>query len=443
MRYNAPSMSVLNIIRSRISPQNPLLLLYHKVLAIAAAVWYRFPADKLKVIAITGTKGKSTTLHLLSSILGAAGYRVGVASTIHFQIGETVWTNTTKQTTQGPFELQRLLRAMVNAKCDFALVEATSHALVQSRLWGVNVDTAILTNIANDHLEYHGGFEKYLHAKGLLFASVGRAERKFGLQKTFVLPSDEANLSYFEEFSVDRKISYGIGKGIVHTLDISPGADGSKFTLKVPNDEVSVYLKLPGQFNILNALAASAAAISFGVKLSAVKKGLEIESEIPGRIEVIRAGQPFTVVVDYAHTSDSLEKLLSLFKPLTKGKLYAVFGATGGGRDKSKRPEMGHIADQYADQIILTDDDPYTENRMGIIDQVAGGINRKEGEGFWKIRDRKQAMRFALSLAKEGDTVVIAGKGCEPIQIIGEEKIEWDDRKIAREILASDMKVEL
>lgn len=436
-------MSFLNFIRSRISTQNPLLLFYHKFIAIVAAVFYRFPANRLKVIAITGTKGKSTVVHMIANILQQAGYRVGVASTIHFQIGDKIWPNDTKQTTQGRFKLQKLLREMVNARCDFAVLEVTSHALVQSRLWGINVDTAVLTNIQSDHIEYHGGFEHYLHAKGLLFSALNRAERKGEIQKTAVLPSEEPHLSYFESFQYDREISYGLSKGMVCAQDIVLASANSQFTLKVPNDAIPIQINLPGDFNIHNALAAAAAAISFGVKLSAIKKGLETQTEIPGRLEPICVGQPFTVIVDYAHTAESLEKLLSLFRPLTKGKLFLVFGATGGGRDKSKRPEMGKIAAKYANYIVVTDDDPYIEDRMQIIEQVSEGINRKEGENFWRIRDRRQAIRLALSLAKEGDTVLIAGKGCEPIQIVGTEHIPWDDRKVVREILGSELKVAL
>lgn len=436
-------MNLINTLRDKISPQNPLLLFYHRLTAIAAALWYRFPANRLKIIAVTGTKGKSTVVHLLANILQEAGYRVGAASSIHFQIGDRMWPNDTKQTTQGRFTLQRLLREMVRARCEFAILEVTSHALIQSRLWGVNVDAAVLTNVSGDHLEYHGGFENYLHAKGLLFAGLGRSERKFGIQKTAVLPTHEPNVAYFEAFPVDRKISYGFSKGIVHAGEVALHADGSKFTIKVPNDEILVDFKLPGDFNITNALAAAAAAIAFGVKLTAVKKGLESETQIPGRLEAIRAGQSFSVIVDYAHTPDSLEKLLSLFRPLTKGKLFLVFGATGGGRDKSKRPEMGRVAARFADEIIITDDDPYTENRMQIIEQVAQGCGRREGEGLWKIRDRRQAIRFALSLAKEHDAVLIAGKGCEPIQIIDGKRIDWDDRKVVREILGSAIEVKL
>lgn len=433
-------MPILNTLRDHINPRNPLLLFYHKLVAIFAALWYRFPANKLRVVAVTGTKGKSTTVHFLASILKAAGYRVGVASTIHFQIGDAIWPNETKQTTQGRFRLQHLLSQMVRIRCDFAILEVTSHALVQSRLWGVNVDTAVLTNIQRDHIEYHGSFENYLHAKGLLFAHLGRAERKHGLQKTAVLPSEEPHLAYFEAFPVDRKISYG-SKGIVNARDTVLFADGSRFTLKVPNAELSVRLKLPGDFNIQNALAAAAAALSFGVALPIIAKGLESETEIPGRLEPIRSGQPFTVIVDYAHTPESLEKVLSLLKPLTRGRLFLVFGATGGGRDKAKRPDMGRAAERYADFIVVTDDDPYTEPRMQIIEQVAQGIQRKEGENFWMIRDRLQAIRLALSLAQEHDTVLIAGKGCESVQMIGNERIPWDDRNVVREILGRKLEV--
>lgn len=420
-----------------------MLLLYHRIMAMLAAIWYGFPANRLKVIAITGTKGKSTVAHLLASILKEAGARVGVASTIHFQIADTIWPNESKKTTQSPFMLQNLLRQMVNARCEYAILEVTSHALVQSRLWGVNVDTAILTNIDRDHIEYHGGFENYLHAKGLLFASVARSERKFGLQKTFILPMEDSNFAFFDAFAADRKITYGLSKGMVTAQDIALLSDGSVFTLTVPNDQISVNLRLPGEFNVRNALAAATASLSLGIKLSVIGDGLKTETVIPGRLEMINVGQPFTIVVDYAHTPDSLEKLLALYKPLKKKNLFLVFGATGGGRDKAKRPIMGEIAAKYADCVIVTDDDSYTENRMQIIEEVSAGINKKEGDRFWRIRDRKQAIRLAMLLASEGDIVLIAGKGCEPVQIIDGEKIEWDDRKVVREILSSAVKVEL
>lgn len=436
-------MSIIDPIRARISPQNPFLLMYHKLLGVLAALWHGFPANRLKVIAVTGTKGKSTTVHLLANILKSAGHKVGLASTIHFQIGDKIWPNETKQTTQGRFKLQGLLREMVKEHCEYVILEATSHALVQSRLWGINVDAAILTNIDRDHIEYHGGFENYLRAKGMLFAMLVRSERKFGMQKTAVLPVEDPNFAYFDSFPSDKKVTYGLGQGMVYAADLSLGAASSSFTLKAPNAGITIDLKIPGEFNIKNALAAAACALSLGINLNTIKKGLEIDTEIPGRLESVQAGQPFAVIVDYAHTPDSLQKLFSLFKPLTVGRLFAVFGATGGGRDKAKRPEMGAVADKYADVVILTDDDSYTEDRMQIIDQIAEGVNRKEGENFWRVRDRRQAIRLALAMAQKGDTVIIAGKGCEPVQIVDGRRIEWDDRAVARDILSRSVKVEL
>lgn len=419
-------MSLLNLVRSKISTQNPLLLFYHKILGVLAAVFYNFPSRNLKVIAVTGTKGKSTTTQLLASILREAGHKVGVSSTINFRIGDRVWTNATKQTTQGRFALQKLLRQMVNEKCDIAVIEVTSHALVQSRIWGIYIDTAILTNIQRDHLEYHGGLEKYVAAKGLLFKN---------LPKISILPAEEPHFAYFHKFHADAKITYGLLKGDLRAENIKLSKESSNFTLVTESEKIDVHLGIPGEFNILNALAAAGAAFANNVSLEAIKQGFAAVNQIPGRLEVVVSGQPFTVVVDYAHTPDSLEKLLSFYRPLTRGKLWAVFGATGGGRDKAKRPEMGRVAAKYADNIVLTDDDPYTEDRMQIIEQVASGIPKKERQGLWKILGRREAMTVALKSAHDDDTVIIAGKGCETIQIVGEEKIPWDDREVVREIL--------
>ncbi len=434
---------MLRFIRGLISDHNPLLHLYYKLVAILAAVRYGFPAQRLRVIAITGTKGKSTVTHITAKILESAGFKVGVASTIGFQIGSLQWANTTKQSTQGRFRLQKLLRMMVDDHCDVAILEVTSHALVQARLWGVNYDTAVLTNIQNDHLEYHGSFENYMHAKGLLFKILGSNERKHGIEKVAVLPIEDEHYSYFSQFAKDRELAFGISKGFLHVEDMAYSATGCRFSLRVPNGIETIDFKLPGEFNVRNALAAAGAAISCGVNLQSIKKGLEQEFVIPGRLERIDVGQPFTVLVDYAHTEESLEKVLELYKPLTKQKLWLVFGCTGGGRDVGKRSLMGAVADKFADMIIVTDDDSYTEDRMTIINNVCEGIKRTEGEGLWKIRDRKEAIRLALSLAREGDTVIIAGKGCEPIQILDGEKIEWDDRKVAREILGGVTEVAL
>jgi len=418
-------------------------LMYHQVMAVMAATYYRFPSKSLNVIGITGTKGKTTTTNLTAAILTEAGYKVGMTSTVLFQVADNKWTNLTKQTTLGPFFLQKMLRRMVDEGCTHAVLEVSSHSIHQNRIWGINFDTAVLTNIGEDHLEYHGGFENYLHTKGLLFARLNRSQRKPRIPKVAVLNKDDAHFVYFDQFLVDREYTYGLGGGTCYGSDISLKADGCDFTLNVPNNHIDVQLKIPGEFNVYNSLAAATVGLVNNINLPVIKSALEKATSIPGRFETIDCGQKYTIVVDYAHTTDSLEKLLTLYKRLTKGKLFVVFGCTGGGRDKAKRPKMGNVADKNADVVIVTDDDPYEENRWQIIEEISAGIKRKEGENFWKIPHRMEAIKLALTLATEKDTVIIAGKGSEEIQMIGDQKIPWDDRQVVRELLAREMNVEI
>lgn len=434
---------MIKYFKNKLSTSNPLRLFYHQVVAVLATVYYRFPSRFLNVIAVTGTKGKSTTTNLIAGILTEAGHKVGMTSTILFQVGDNKWANLTKITTLGPFFLQKMLRRMVDEGCTHAVLEVSSHAIHQNRIWGINFDTAVLTNIGEDHLDYHGGFQNYLHTKGLLFARLNRSSRKAGIPKVTVLNKDEPHNLYFDQFLADRKYTYGLGGGTCYASDIILSPKGSTFTLHIPNHELEINFNLPGEFNVYNALAAATVGLVNNINLMVIKSSLEKSGSIPGRFESIDCGQKFTVVVDYAHTSDSLEKLLALYKKLTKGKLFLVFGATGGGRDKGKRPRMGAIAHKYADFVVVTDDDPYEEDRWEIIEQVSKGIPRQEGDRFWKIPHRLEAIKLVLSLAQEGDTVLLAGKGAEEIQIIGTQKIPWDDRKVVRELLAMELKVEI
>ncbi|MCC7197430.1 UDP-N-acetylmuramoyl-L-alanyl-D-glutamate--2,6-diaminopimelate ligase [Candidatus Peregrinibacteria bacterium] len=434
---------MLQFLKDKISPTNPLRLFYHKMMAVFASIYYRFPSRYLTVVGVTGTKGKTTTTNLIASVLQEAGYKVGMTSTILFQIGDLKWTNTTKQTTLGPFFLQKMLRQMVNERCTHAVIEVSSHSLLQNRVWGVNFDMAVFTNIGEDHLDYHGGFDNYLRAKGLLFSKLNRSQRKSRIPKISILNKDDSNFNFFDQFLADKKYTYGMNSGTCFATDLEVLPTGSNFVLHIPNDQVAVNLKLPGAFNVYNAVAAATVGLANNVNVSVLKSALEKSSAIPGRFESIDCGQKFHVIVDYAHTTESLENLLSLYKGLTKGKLYLVFGATGGGRDKGKRPKMGAAADKYADMIIVTDDDPYSENEWDIVEDISAGIKRKEGEGFWKIPHREEAIKMALSLAQPGDTVLIAGKGAEEIQMIHGKAIPWDDRSAVRSLLARDLKVEL
>ena len=412
-------------------------------MAVLAAIYYRFPSRYLRVIAVTGTKGKTTTCSLLAQILEKAGHKVGVMSTVFFQVGDRKWANLTKQTTVGRFELQRLLREMVEEGCQYVIIETSSHAMLQSRLWGVNVDTAVFTNLQKDHIEYHGSFDSYKQAKGMLFDKLNRSQRKSNVPKVFVVNNDDVASDYFLKFPADQKYTFGLRKGIYVSRDVKSLPNGSEFKYFIPNGEAEIRFPLPGVVNVYNATAAATVAVSEHIGLPTIKKALEECSAVPGRMEPIDCGQLFSVIVDYAHTQDSLKALIDVFKPLTKGKLILVFGATGGGRDKAKRPLMGEVADQRCDEIIITDDDPYDEDNIAIIEQIAGGIKRVEGEKLWKVPSRREAIRLALSMAQENDTILIAGKGAEEFQMTREGKIPHDDRQVAREFLSKESDVEI
>ncbi len=434
---------MIDKLKKAIPDQHPLRLFYHQFMAMIAAFWYGFPSRRLQVIGVTGTKGKTTTVNLIAGVLTEAGYRVGLASTTNFQVANRKWINESNMTTLSPFFLQRLLKEMVGAGCQCAVLEVSSHSIVQHRVWGINFDTAVLTNIGEDHLDYHGGFKEYLRAKGLLFAKINQSARKPQIKKNIVLNQDDENFSYFDQFIADRRYTYGFKGGNCYVTDVEYHSKGVKFHLKVPNGHAVVDMKLPGAFNVYNALAAACVGLANGINVKTIKAALESASTISGRFEPVEVGQKFTVIVDYAHTVESLKSLLDLYKHQAKGRLITVFGATGGGRDQGKRPKMGEVGDKLSDILVLTDDDPYEENSIKIIEDIAKGVKREEGKNFWKIPDRYEAIRYAISIAENDDIVVIAGKGGQVVQCIGKEKIEFDDRNLVREILSKPITVEL
>ncbi len=434
---------MFSFLRKLIPDNHPIRLLYHKILGFTAALINGFPGNKMIVIGVTGTNGKTTTVNLITNILNTAGYKVGMSSTINFQVGDEKWSNISKQSTGSPFKLQKLLKRMVSEGCRYAVIEVTSHAITQSRVAGINFDIGVITNVTEDHIEYHGNFNNYLNAKGKLFQMVSRGRQKVGVPKVLILNADDKYYTFFNQFVCDRKITYGLKYATVYSENIERKPEGSHFTMHVPNNAIPVDMNLPGDFNIYNALAAASVALSLGVPLETIKKALDSSSSVPGRFEHVNAGQKFSVIVDYAHTTDALYSLLQLYRKLTPGRLFSVFGATGGGRDKGKRPLMGEAANEFADYIILTDDDPYTEDEWEIIDQVAKGIPRKEGHSFWRIPDRREAIRLALTMAQEGDCVVISGKGCEEVIMLKQGRVAWSDKKVVKELLERDLELAL
>lgn len=409
------------------------ILAWHKLRAVVACLIFRFPARHLKVIGVTGTNGKTTTCHLISKILQAAGFKVGMATTIDFQVGKKVWKNVIKMTTISPFLLQRLLRQMANVGCQYAILETTSHALVQSRVWGISYYIAVLTNITWDHLDYHKTYESYRESKAKLFQKA----------KIAILNLDDKAGRYFLSFPSPQAITYAISNSAdVMAKKILPQSTGTLFTLVTSEGQVAIDLPLPGKFNIYNALATAAVALALKIKLPVIKKGLESVESIPGRMEKIQVGQDFTVIVDYAHTPDALENVFQTIRPVCKGHIVSVLGACGD-RDKTKRPILGALAGRFADYVIVTNEDPYSEDPWQIILQVVkgvprGSIHRKpkvEGKNFWKILDRRQAIWKALNLAQKGDIVLITGKGAEEHMIVGDKKVPFSDRKVVKELL--------
>ncbi|MEK7503459.1 MAG: UDP-N-acetylmuramoyl-L-alanyl-D-glutamate--2,6-diaminopimelate ligase [Patescibacteria group bacterium] len=402
--------------KSLIKKFTPAFLLgwYHLSLAFLGAVLYGFPSRKLKVIGVTGTNGKTTTVNFITAVLEEAGYKVAALSGIKFKIVDKEWPNLLKMTMPGRFKIQKFFRQAVTAKCQYAILEVTSEGIKQHRHRFINFDTAVFTNLSQEHIEAHKGFENYRREKAKLFRAA---------KNIHIINIDDKNADYFLQFPAKRKIGFTIsGSRTPINLDGSPTAIISAKEIQPLN------LKLLGEFNKYNALAAIGVGVSQGVSLDICQRAVEKVEGVPGRMEEV-ISSPFKVFVDYAFTPNALEKVYQTLKPQNT-RMICVLGACGGGRDKWKRPVLGQIANKYCDEVIVTNEDPYDENPMAIIDEVAGGAGHKAQ----KILDRREAIKKSLVLAGQGDTVVITGKGCEPwiVEAHGK-KIPWDDRQVVKE----------
>lgn len=393
---------------------------YHYLLAGAGALWYRFPSRKLYVVGVTGTKGKTSTVELTAAILEEAGYRVAYANTNRLKIADRVEQNLVKRSMLGRTLLQQFLRRAVNAHCDYAVVEMTSEGAKQFRHAFIDLDALIFTNLSPEHIESHGSYENYVDAK----VSLARAlEHGNAARHTLVVNRDDKEADKFLAVRVGTKLTYGLDDA--RPLSTSPA--GSTMTWR----GTLIHLKLPGEFNIMNALAAAAFAECRGVSPAIVKSALEKFELVPGRMERIDEGQDFTVIVDYAHTADSLDRVLGVYAGVPK---ICIMGGTGGGRDTAKRKVMGEVADKHCDYIILTTEDPYDEDPRAIAADVIEGITNHPHEF---ILGRGEAIRKAFSLAQKGWVVFITGRGADPY-IMGPNgsKIPWSDANFAREELA-------
>jgi len=414
-------MKVLYYIRALI-PQKLFVALqpfYHYLLAFLGALRYGFPSRKIIVVGITGTKGKSSTVELVNTILEEAGFTTALSNTIRFKIGEKSWPNRFKMTMPGRFFIQRFLRSAVEKGCRYAILEMTSEGVVQFRHAFVNLDALIFTNLAAEHIEAHGSYEKYVEAKLKLATHLEHSPKK---NKVIVSNIDDKQGKKFLDIAVEKKYMYSLETARPYTIT----EKGNTFTF----NKTALHSPLLGIFNIYNALAAATFAESQHIDTAVIKKALATFDLIEGRVEKIDAGQNFTVIVDYAHTKESLEQLYTIFKRRRK---ICVLGNTGGGRDKWKRPEMGRIADRHCAHIILTNEDPYDEDPKSILDDMAHVIHKRPPE---IIMDRRVAIRKALSIATTGDVVLITGKGTDPYMMgPGDSKVPWSDKEVAQEEL--------
>ncbi|OGE73976.1 MAG: hypothetical protein A3I07_04350 [Candidatus Doudnabacteria bacterium RIFCSPLOWO2_02_FULL_42_9] len=413
---------------------NSLLSIYHLVLANLAALAYGHPSKNLIVIGVTGTNGKSTTVNLISKILEEAGYKTAISSTVNFKVGDDDKLNNLKMTMPGRLFLQHLMRQAVTTGCQFMIIESSSEGILQHRQIGVAYDCMVFTNLTPEHLQAHGGFEKYKAAKLEYFHYLENLPEKIidnkKIPKAIVVNADDLYAQEFLNFRVDKKITFSR-----HGLrNINNTEAGIGFTF----ENVDFNLHLKGLFDIYNSLAAITTAKIFDIDLATSKSALEKIPGIPGRMELIDEGQNFKVLVDYAPEPIGLTQMYATVQNWQHAKIIHVLGSTGGGRDIDRRKILGNIAGENADTVIVTNEDPYNDDPRKIIDDVAAGALEKNkilDQNLFKILDRRQAIMKAISLAQENDLIILTGKGAEQKIAVKDGYIPWDDRKIVREII--------
>jgi UDP-N-acetylmuramoyl-L-alanyl-D-glutamate--2,6-diaminopimelate ligase len=410
-----------------------------RAMALLAARFYGDPSERLRVAAVTGTNGKTTTAHLMQRCFEAAGVQCALLGTVVNRIGGV--ESPVELTTAESIDLQRMFRQMVDAGDRACAMEASSHALVLHRTAGIHFSAVVFTNLTRDHLDFHVSLDDYFQAKRQLFlpyehrqpgaVAVVNVENAYGRRL-----AEECRAAYGADLWTFAVEPGGQAQPDATALDASMGADGSSFVLSVPRAGVRLPLvtQLGGRFNIENALAAATAMLAVGLPIDAIKSGLEGTPGVPGRFESVRAGQPFTVLVDYSHTPDSLQNALQAARDICPGRLLVVFGC-GGDRDRGKRPIMGAIAAKLADLAVVTSDNPRNEDPRAIIDEILAGVPDEAGHKVLVEADRRAAIGMALRAARAGDVVVIAGKGHESGQIIGERRIPFLDSDVVRQWL--------
>ncbi|MCY6370357.1 UDP-N-acetylmuramoyl-L-alanyl-D-glutamate--2,6-diaminopimelate ligase [Clostridium ganghwense] len=406
---NAPECNIIKVKNGR------------EALAVCASNFYGNPSNKLNLIGITGTNGKTTSTFMIKSILEHAGYSVGLVGTIANFIGEEKLK--AERTTPESLELHELFKKMVDKKIKYCIMEVSSHSLSLDRVYGLGFSQAVFTNLTQDHLDFHKTFENYYEAKLKLFKNT----------KNSVINIDDSYGKKVFEDSEGSKITYAVDENAdLVAKNIVNHSRGVEFDLHYEDSNIHINLNIPGRYNVYNALCCAGACLSEGISLEDVKKGLE-NVVVPGRCEIATkdCNLDFDVIVDYAHTPDGLENILKTAKEFTKGRLISVFGC-GGDRDTTKRPIMGSLGSEISDIAIITSDNPRTEEPMKIIEDIIKGIKK---ENYMVVENRRDAIKKAMEIAKKGDVVVVAGKGHEDYQILKDKVIHFDEREVIREIV--------
>ena len=405
-----------------------------QAMMVCVPYFFDYPANRMRMVGVTGTNGKTTTTHMIRHILKAQGHKVGVIGTVHIMIGDTSYP--IHNTTPDVVDLQHILHQMVQENVEYCVMEVSSHALALGRVSGVEFDTAVFTNLTQDHLDFHKTFENYLAAKCKLFEQVSASDQVKD-NKGAVINIDDSYGHRVMEKTTAPTITYStLGKGTLNASDVHMSTKNSQYTVNYKGESYPVSMNTTGLFNVYNTLAAIGACLQEGISMEAIDTALKTFSSVPGRFELIEEGQDFAVVVDYAHTPDGLQNILETAKAIKENRIIIVFGC-GGDRDATKRPIMGRIAAKYGDKIYVTSDNPRTEDPVQIVKDVEVGVKEalRDGTSYEVIVDRREAINHAIHDAKAGDIVIIAGKGHENYQILKNETIHFDDREEARKAL--------
>lgn len=383
----------------------------HKMEAIVFAVLNGFPANNLKIIGVTGTNGKTTTCFIIHKMLTEAGYKAGLMTTVAYGVGEDIKPQVEHMTTVSVPLLNKRIKDMKSQGAEYLVMEVTSHALAQHRVWGIPFSVAVMTNVTHEHLDYHGTFEQYLNAKRMLFKQTDKNSKGLRLG---IINNDDPNAGLFTG-DIKNPVLYGIKNGDIYATKVKLTASGSRYVAKAGYDEYRIECHLPGSFNVSNSLAAVAVGRALGLTKDQVQVGIASLRRVEGRMERVDEGQDFDVIIDYAHTPDSFEKLFRDLKPVVGGKLIVLFGSAGR-RDEAKRAEQGRIAGKYADEVVITEEDDRDMDGQGIMEQIASGaeeVGLVKGENLFLVHNRVEAINFAFKRAKKGDTVILLGKGHE------------------------------